>query len=50
MDFEDFADPDPKSLEMLDPDPYPDPDSIDPDPQTVISLGLTENITKLPCL
>jgi hypothetical protein len=26
-------DPYPDSLEMLDPDPYPDPDSINPDPQ-----------------
>jgi hypothetical protein len=24
---------DPDSLEMLDPDPYPDPDSMNPDPQ-----------------
>ncbi len=26
-------DPDPDSLEMLDPDPYPDPVSMNPDPQ-----------------
>jgi hypothetical protein len=26
-------DPDPDSLEMLDPDPYSDPDSMDPDQQ-----------------
>ncbi len=25
--------PDPASLEMLDPDPYPEPDSMNPDPQ-----------------
>ncbi len=26
-------DPDPDSLKMLDPDPYPDPESMNPDPQ-----------------
>jgi hypothetical protein len=30
---------DPDSLEMLDPDPYPDPDSMNPDPE----LCLVEN-------
>jgi hypothetical protein len=28
-----ILDPDLDSLEMLDPDPYPDPDSMNPDPQ-----------------
>ncbi len=30
-------DPDPDSLEMLDPDPYPDPVSMNPDPQLWLS-------------
>ncbi len=52
MDFEDLRDPspDPNSLEMLDPDPYLDPDSMIRIHNTVISLGFTEKVTKFGAL
>jgi hypothetical protein len=36
------TDTDPDSLEMLDPDPYSDPDLMNPDPQLCIDDGLEQ--------